>query len=170
MENIKKLATLPRKLPSNGSHLARRSWRLTPDTFQLLRDMGLERVDSSGYLCCQASEIRRTSVAVMCGTSERRGYHVVQVNHDARGIPVSQQFPPVFRCKLSGTQKTSKNSIVLGATCNDDLLKRSCVNRQQCVEFGSVLLCRPCWGVGNKSLCWNGNHVASLLVLFGNAV
>ena len=60
-------------------------------------------INTSCNSCCQASEVRRTSIAGRCETSERRRYHVVQVSRDARELPVSGPSRLVSRCRLSGT-------------------------------------------------------------------
>ena len=71
----------------------------------VLRDLGLEKSVISGCDSCgQASEVGRTSTAGRSESSERRGYHVVQVSHDAYKQPVSELSRLFSRCGLSGTR------------------------------------------------------------------
>ena len=55
----------------------------------VLRNRGIGEVNTSCNSCGQASAVSRTSVTGRCETSERRGYHVVQVSHDACELFVS---------------------------------------------------------------------------------
>ena len=51
--------------------------------------------------------MRTISVAGRCETPERRGYHLVQVSHDARELPVSGTSSLIIRCKLPGRDEDS---------------------------------------------------------------
>ena len=73
----------------------------------VLRDLGWEK---SALVVTLVGEVGRTSAAGRGETSERRGYHVVQVSYDAREQPVSGPSRLVICCRLSGTRGEKSHS------------------------------------------------------------
>ena len=65
---------------------------------------GIGKVVSCCDSCGQASEVGRTSAADRSATSDRRGYHVVQVSYDACKLLVSGPSRLVICCRLPGTR------------------------------------------------------------------
>ena len=130
----------------------------------VLRDLGLEYSNTRRNSCCQASEVGRTFVAGGCETSERRGYHVVQVSHDARELLVSG--PSRLACRISGTRDEESHATNDLGELKTRYLRGQPVGaivfepQTSLGVFGGVLRCRPCWRVGNTHVpFWSGSHV-----------
>ena len=69
----------------------------------VLRDLGLENTTRVVTPVAKRPKSEEFQLLAGAKTSERRGYHVVQVSHDAREQLVSGPSRLVIRCGLSGT-------------------------------------------------------------------
>ena len=115
----------------------------------VLPDLGIGQVNTSCNSCCKASEVRRTSIAGWCETSERSGYHVERVSHDARELLVTDTSRLVIRCRLSSTRdEESHDERPRGTqTCWAPLAKATswsdrCSTTNIAWSSGGVLQCR----------------------------
>ena len=102
---------------------------------------------------------------------ERRGYHIVQVSHDARGLFLFGPSRLVIRCRLSGTRNQESDDegprgiqTCWGATCEGDQLEQLCLNHKPCKEFwrcSATQTMLETWNAHN--LFWNGSRVVITL-------